>query len=192
MRWSVPSRDGQGREEAARREHVDERLHELFREMLLIRRFEEKVEALPRGRAVRLPPRLHRPGGGRRRCSLRRLGRGGRDRVDAHRAHGHTISKGTHVNAVMAELYGKQEGCSRGYGGSMHLYDLEHGNLGANAAVGGGLAGDRRRRAGVPVPQGAAGRGRLSSRRPRRTPARSTSRSTWRSSGGCPPSSCWR
>ena len=39
----------------------------------------------------------------------------------------------------MAELYGKVEGCSRGYGGSMHLYDVEHGNLGANAVVGGGL-----------------------------------------------------
>ena len=39
----------------------------------------------------------------------------------------------------MAELYGKIEGCSRGYGGSMHLYDLERGNLGANAVVGGGF-----------------------------------------------------
>jgi pyruvate dehydrogenase E1 component alpha subunit len=39
----------------------------------------------------------------------------------------------------MAELYGKLEGCSRGYGGSMHLYDVERGNLGANAVVGGGL-----------------------------------------------------
>jgi TPP-dependent pyruvate/acetoin dehydrogenase alpha subunit len=39
----------------------------------------------------------------------------------------------------MAELYGKLEGCSHGYGGSMHLYDVEHGNLGANAVVGGGL-----------------------------------------------------
>jgi pyruvate dehydrogenase E1 component alpha subunit len=39
----------------------------------------------------------------------------------------------------MAELYGKLEGCSHGYGGSMHLYDIERGNLGANAVVGGGL-----------------------------------------------------
>ena len=42
-------------------------------------------------------------------------------------------------NEVMAELYGKLEGCSHGYGGSMHLYDVERGNLGANAVVGGGL-----------------------------------------------------
>ena len=39
----------------------------------------------------------------------------------------------------MAELYGKVEGCSHGYGGSMHLYDVERGNLGANAVIGGGL-----------------------------------------------------
>jgi pyruvate dehydrogenase E1 component alpha subunit len=39
----------------------------------------------------------------------------------------------------MAELYGKMEGCSHGYGGSMHLYDVERGNYGANAVIGGGL-----------------------------------------------------
>src|SRR5207342_1308819 len=47
----------------------------------------------------------------------------------------------TPVERIMAELYGKLEGCSHGYGGSMHLYDLEVGNLGANAVVGGGLPG---------------------------------------------------
>jgi len=41
----------------------------------------------------------------------------------------------------MAELYGKVEGCSHGYGGSMHLYDVARGNMGANAVVGGGLPG---------------------------------------------------
>jgi pyruvate dehydrogenase E1 component alpha subunit len=41
----------------------------------------------------------------------------------------------------MAELYGKAEGCSGGYGGSMHLYDVEVGNLGANAVVAGGIPG---------------------------------------------------
>ena len=44
-----------------------------------------------------------------------------------------------HPNELMAELYGKVEGCSHGYGGSMHLYDVEHGLIGANAVVGGGL-----------------------------------------------------
>ena len=56
-----------------------------------------------------------------------------------HRAHGHVIANGTPPNEVMAELYGKSEGCSHGYGGSMHLYDVKRGTMGANAVVGGGL-----------------------------------------------------
>ena len=112
-----------------------ELLREFFREMLLIRRFEEKVGALPRGRAAGIPPRRDRP---RRSPGLAE--RGGRHRVHAP-AHGHTLAKGTHPNELMAELYGKLEGCSHGYGGSMHLYDVERGNLGANAVVGGGLPG---------------------------------------------------
>ena len=42
-------------------------------------------------------------------------------------------------DGVDVELYGKLEGCSHGYGGSMHLYDVERGTMGANAVVGGGL-----------------------------------------------------
>jgi pyruvate dehydrogenase E1 component alpha subunit len=116
----------------------EKRLHELFREMLLIRRFEEKVEE--RFRAGELPGFLHVCIGQEAVAAGVCAALEPEDVIaSTHRAHGHTISKGTHVNAVMAELYGKQEGCSRGYGGSMHLYDLEHGNLGANAVVGGGL-----------------------------------------------------
>ena len=116
----------------------DERLRELFREMLLIRRFEEKVEE--RFRAGELPGFLH-VAIGQEAVASGVMAALEQDDVIAstHRAHGHTIAKGTHVNAVMAELYGKQEGCSGGYGGSMHLYDLAKGNLGANAVVGGGL-----------------------------------------------------
>jgi acetoin:2,6-dichlorophenolindophenol oxidoreductase subunit alpha len=116
----------------------DERLHELFREMLLIRRFEEKVEE--RFRAGELPGFLH-VAIGQEAVAAGVMAALEPDDVIAstHRAHGHTIAKGTHVNAVMAELYGKQEGCSGGYGGSMHLYDIEKGNLGANAVVGGGF-----------------------------------------------------
>src|SRR5687767_9525044 len=127
-------------ERKPRAEHAlsDERLHELFREMLLIRRFEEKVEA--RFRAGELPGFLHVCIGQEAVASGVGAALGSADvSAPTHRAHGHTIAKGTHVNAVMAELYGKQEGCSRGYGGSMHLYDLEHGNLGANAVVAGGI-----------------------------------------------------
>jgi pyruvate dehydrogenase E1 component alpha subunit len=116
----------------------DEQLRELFREMLLIRRFEEKVEE--RFRAGELPGFLHVAIGQEAVASGVCAALQTEDVIaSTHRAHGHTIAKGTHVNAVMAELYGKQEGCSRGYGGSMHLYDVEKGNLGANAVVGGGL-----------------------------------------------------
>jgi pyruvate dehydrogenase E1 component alpha subunit len=116
----------------------DERLRELFREMLLIRRFEEKVEE--RFRAGELPGFLHVAIGQEAVASGVMAALEPDDVIaSTHRAHGHTIAKGTHVNAVMAELYGKREGCSGGYGGSMHLYDLAKGNLGANAVVGGGL-----------------------------------------------------
>jgi len=113
-------------------------LREFFREMLLIRRFEEKVEE--RFRAGELPGFLH-VAIGQEACAVgvcRALEEG--DVIaSTHRAHGHTLAKGTHPNEVMAELYGKLEGSSHGYGGSMHLYDIERGNMGANAVVGGGL-----------------------------------------------------
>jgi pyruvate dehydrogenase E1 component alpha subunit len=117
-----------------------ERLKEFLREMLLIRRFEEKVEE--RFRAGELPGFLHVAIGQEAvAVGVCRALEEGDVIASTHRAHGHTIAKGTHPNEVMAELYGKVEGCSHGYGGSMHLYDVERGNLGANAVVGGGLPG---------------------------------------------------
>jgi pyruvate dehydrogenase E1 component alpha subunit len=118
----------------------EERLRDLFREMLLIRRFEEKVEE--RFRAGELPGFLHVALGEEAVASGVCAALEPDDVIaSTHRAHHHTIAKGTPVNALMAELYGKAEGCSGGYGGSMHLYDVARGNLGANAVVGGGLAG---------------------------------------------------
>jgi TPP-dependent pyruvate/acetoin dehydrogenase alpha subunit len=115
-----------------------ERLKEFLREMLLIRRFEEKVEE--RFRAGELPGFLHVAIGQEAvAVGVCRALEDGDVIASTHRAHGHTIAKGTHPNEVMAELYGKVEGCSHGYGGSMHLYDVERGNMGANAVVGGGL-----------------------------------------------------
>jgi acetoin:2,6-dichlorophenolindophenol oxidoreductase subunit alpha len=118
----------------------EEVLRDFFREMLLIRRFEEKVEE--RFRAGELPGFLH-VAIGQEAIATGVCAALAREDVIAstHRAHGHTIAKGTHINAVMAELYGKKEGCSGGYGGSMHLYDIAVGNLGANAVVAGGLPG---------------------------------------------------
>jgi len=116
----------------------EERLREFLREMLLIRRFEEKVEE--RFRAGELPGFLHVAIGQEAvAVGVCQAMDDGDVFASTHRAHGHTLARGTHPNAVMAELYGKIEGCSHGYGGSMHLYDVERGNLGANAVVGGGL-----------------------------------------------------
>jgi TPP-dependent pyruvate/acetoin dehydrogenase alpha subunit len=116
----------------------EEVLRDFFREMLLIRRFEEKVEE--RFRAGELPGFLHVAIGQEAvAVGVCRALEEGDVIASTHRAHGHTLAKGTHPNEVMAELYGKVEGCSHGYGGSMHLYDVERGNLGANAVVGGGL-----------------------------------------------------
>ena len=115
-----------------------ELLREFFREMLLIRRFEEKVEE--RFRAGELPGFLHVAIGQEAvAVGVCRALEEGDVIASTHRAHGHALAKGTHPNELMAELYGKLEGCSHGYGGSMHLYDIERGNLGANAVVGGGL-----------------------------------------------------
>src|SRR6266496_5259948 len=115
-------------------------LREFFREMLLIRRFEEKVEE--RFRAGELPGFLHVAIGQEAvAVGVCQAMEDGDVFASTHRAHGHTLARGTHPNEVMAELYGKLEGCSHGYGGSMHLYDIERGNLGANAVVGGGLPG---------------------------------------------------
>src|SRR5215218_10777126 len=116
----------------------DETLREFLRDMLLIRRFEEKVEE--RFRAGELPGFLHVAIGQEAvAVGVCQAMDDGDVFASTHRAHGHTLARGTHPNAVMAELYGKLEGCSHGYGGSMHLYDIERGNLGANAVVGGGL-----------------------------------------------------
>ena len=115
-----------------------ERLREFYREMLLIRRFEEKVEEW--FRAGELPGFLHVAIGQEAvAVGVCQAMEEGDVFASTHRAHGHTLARGTHPNQVMAELYGKLEGCSHGYGGSMHLYDVERGNLGANAVVGGGL-----------------------------------------------------
>ena len=59
--------------------------------------------------------------------------------VATYREHGHALVRGLSMNSIMAEMYGKQEGCSRGRGGSMHLFDRATRLYGGNAIVGGGL-----------------------------------------------------
>jgi pyruvate dehydrogenase E1 component alpha subunit len=115
-----------------------EKLRGLYREMLLIRRFEEKVEE--RFRAGELSGFLHVAIGQEAvAVGVCQAMADGDVFASTHRAHAHALARGMHPNALMAELYGKTEGCSHGYGGSMHLYDVEIGFMGANAVVGGGL-----------------------------------------------------
>lgn len=59
--------------------------------------------------------------------------------TSTHRGHGHCIAKGAEVKRMFAEFFGKETGYCRGRGGSMHIADVESGNLGANGIVGGGL-----------------------------------------------------
>jgi pyruvate dehydrogenase E1 component alpha subunit len=66
--------------------------------------------------------------------------------LSTHRGHGHCIAKGASVDRMTAELLGKNAGYCRGLGGSMHIADVESGNLGANGVVG----------AGIPIAVGAA------------------------------------
>jgi pyruvate dehydrogenase E1 component alpha subunit len=59
--------------------------------------------------------------------------------VATYREHGHALARGIPAGSVMAEMYGKQEGCSHGRGGSMHLFDVSRRFYGGNAIVAGGL-----------------------------------------------------
>ncbi|QIE43515.1 thiamine pyrophosphate-dependent dehydrogenase E1 component subunit alpha (plasmid) [Rhodobacteraceae bacterium SC52] len=62
------------------------------------------------------------------------------DRITStHRGHGHCVAKGANFRSMFCELLGKEEGYCRGKGGSMHIADQSHGNLGANAIVGGSM-----------------------------------------------------
>jgi len=59
--------------------------------------------------------------------------------VATYREHGHALLRGVSMDAIMAEMYGRAEGCSRGHGGSMHLFDAATRFFGGNAIVAGGL-----------------------------------------------------
>jgi pyruvate dehydrogenase E1 component alpha subunit len=59
--------------------------------------------------------------------------------VSTYREHGHALARGMPAGQIMAEMYGKANGCCRGRGGSMHLFDVSRRFYGGNAIVGGGL-----------------------------------------------------
>ena len=56
--------------------------------------------------------------------------------LSAHRSHAHYLAKGGNLNSLLSELYGKETGCAKGKGGSMHLFDLKAGLIAAVPIVG--------------------------------------------------------
>ena len=112
--------------------------HYLLREMLRIRRLEEKSAELYTQLKIRGFLHLY--------IGEEAVAVGVMDALRAddavvatYREHGHALAKGMSSGAIMAEMYGKVEGCSRGRGGSMHLFDAAIKFYGGNAIVGGGL-----------------------------------------------------
>lgn len=109
-----------------------------YRQMLLIRRFEEKCIQLYSDQKIRGFLHLYIGEeaiavGVMHVLSLE-------DAVIAtYREHGHALARGISAESIMAEMYGKAEGCARGRGGSMHLFDSATRFYGGNAIVGGGL-----------------------------------------------------
>jgi pyruvate dehydrogenase E1 component alpha subunit len=114
------------------------KLTEMYRKMLVIRLFEEKVFELYGQNLV--PGTIHLYAGEEAVavgvCSALRM----EDYITStHRGHGHCIAKGADLKRTMAEILGKRTGYCKGKGGSMHIADFGIGMLGATAVVGAGL-----------------------------------------------------
>lgn len=113
-------------------------LHSLYTTMLKIRLFEERVARLLVQGEIRCPTHL---------CIGQEAVAAGvcanlrKDDLvySTHRGHGHYIAKGGDLNLLMAELYGRKTGCSRGKGGSMHVVAPETGFMGSSSIVGGNI-----------------------------------------------------
>jgi len=106
--------------------------------MMLIRVFEERVRGLFAGGLV--PGLVHLCSGQEAVavgvCSQLRTS----DCIASnHRGHGHCIAKGGRLDRIMAEIMGRRAGYGLGRGGSLHIFDPAHGNLGTNGIVGGGI-----------------------------------------------------
>lgn len=110
----------------------------LLRQMLLIRRFEEKCAELYTQQKIRGFMHLC-IGEEAVSVGIMQALQPEDAVVSTYREHGHALARGMAAGAIMAEMYGKQEGCSRGRGGSMHLFDAKTRFYGGNAIVGGGL-----------------------------------------------------
>ena len=118
--------------------HTKEELLEMYRRMLLIRAFEEKAaEMYTKGKIGGF---LHLYSGQEAvAVGFISVLREDDYVVGAYREHGQCIAKGAEPKYVMAELYGKATGVSKGKGGSMHMFDVKRGFLGGHGIVGGGM-----------------------------------------------------
>ncbi|HUJ73981.1 MAG TPA: pyruvate dehydrogenase (acetyl-transferring) E1 component subunit alpha [bacterium] len=110
----------------------------LLKNMILIRRFEEKCAELYGEQKIRGFLHLY--------IGEEAVAVGAMEAlrpedavVATYREHGHALLRGVPGTAIMAEMYGKAEGCSHGRGGSMHLFDASRRFYGGNGIVGGGL-----------------------------------------------------
>jgi pyruvate dehydrogenase E1 component alpha subunit len=110
----------------------------LLREMIRIRRFEEKCVELYQVEKIR--GFLHLAIGEEAICTGVMPALGPQDAIVAtYREHGHALARGVSMPAIMAEMYGKHSGCALGRGGSMHLFSARERFYGGYAIVGGGL-----------------------------------------------------
>ncbi len=108
-----------------------------YRDMCLIRQFEERVHA--EFATGDIPGFVHLYAGEEASAVGVCMDLTERDTIaSTHRGHGHCIAKGCDVDGMMAEIYGRKSGLCGGKGGSMHIADLDRGMLGANGIVGGG------------------------------------------------------
>lgn len=110
----------------------------LLTQMIRVRRFEEKCVELYQAEKIR--GFLHLASGEEAVCTGVLNALTPDDAIVAtYREHGHALLRGVPAKEIMAEMFGKQEGCSRGRGGSMHLFSAAHRFYGGYAIVGGGL-----------------------------------------------------
>ncbi|MEC8174830.1 MAG: thiamine pyrophosphate-dependent dehydrogenase E1 component subunit alpha, partial [Pseudomonadota bacterium] len=118
--------------------YTPEQLVEAFQRMYLIRRFEERAEeCYMRGL---IHGTMHLSIGQEASAVGACMSLTEDDKITStHRGHGHCVAKGAEVSRMFAEFFGKETGYCRGRGGSMHIADVEKGNLGANGIVGGGI-----------------------------------------------------
>jgi pyruvate dehydrogenase E1 component alpha subunit len=111
---------------------------ELLRQMTLIRRFEEKCAELYSVQKIRGFLHLY-IGEEANAVGVMQALTPDDAVVATYREHGHALARGLPITEVMAEMYGKASGSSRGRGGSMHVFDAKHRFYGGNAIVAGGL-----------------------------------------------------